>query len=411
MGPAGQSRRPGAALALVSRAWCCGSLQTGAISVASTNIVSVLLAFLWIVQDLAASAQPFIGVVVSCLVVFLLMVANVCLIYGAIKRKRHMVAPWLVVYAVAMIAIVVACGVKFDEMGKVRAVSVAALVFFAYFYVVVATFYAELRFDAAAAAAEEAVKVVTNGNGGAHCLITLGEGTNDDTFSDLAMRSHPTPSKLDSSAESSGPSANGLRNTLPQPDEVIAIPQAFSMEPQPSSNSEAPEICSKQTSKLEDECSSGEERDALLAEDQDDVDAASQKAAVRRSLSSKTLPLISAAEVKDTVESDVNGQPQETAGTSAKYQQQKSASSSRSALRHSNSALVGDIDSTFTPHKSGSASALSADMPKMRYLVTLFYFDLLEVMLWPILFCPPGYSCPQPRTTASPATTILPMTD
>ena len=35
-------------------------------------------------------------------------------------------------------------------------------------------------------------------------------------------------------------------------------------------------------------------------------------------------------------------------------------------LRHSNSALVGDIDSTFTPHKSGSASALSSDMPKIR---------------------------------------------
>ena len=43
-----------------------------------------------------------------------------------------------------------------------------------------------------------------------------------------------------------------------------------------------------------------------------------------------------------------------------------SSSSAKNLLRHSNSALVGDIDSTFTPHKSGSASALSSDMPKIR---------------------------------------------
>ena len=93
-----------------------------------------------------------------------------------------------------------------------------------------------------------------------------------------------------------------------------------------------------------------------------------------RSLSSKTLPLV----VADTSQNSAGSAAAvAAAGCSRRYKPAAafhnkssssvaSSSSAKNLLRHSNSALVGDIDSTFTPHKSGSASALSADMPKIR---------------------------------------------
>ena len=93
-----------------------------------------------------------------------------------------------------------------------------------------------------------------------------------------------------------------------------------------------------------------------------------------RSLSSKTLPLV----VADTSQNSAGSAAVGVAGGSRRYKPAAAAfhnkssssvassSSAKNLLRHSNSALVGDIDSTFTPHKSGSASALSADMPKIR---------------------------------------------
>ena len=100
-----------------------------------------------------------------------------------------------------------------------------------------------------------------------------------------------------------------------------------------------------------------------------------------RSLSSKTLPLVVAdtsqnsagsASAAAAVAAAVTGGSRRYKPAAAAFHNKSSssvASSSSSAknlLRHSNSALVGDIDSTFTPHKSGSAPALSADMPQIR---------------------------------------------
>ena len=91
-------------------------------------------------------------------------------------------------------------------------------------------------------------------------------------------------------------------------------------------------------------------------------------------MSSKTLPLV----VADTSQNSAGSAAVAVASGSRRYKPAAavfhnkssssvaSSSSAKNLLRHSNSALVGDIDSTFTPHKSGSASALSADMPKIR---------------------------------------------
>ena len=96
-----------------------------------------------------------------------------------------------------------------------------------------------------------------------------------------------------------------------------------------------------------------------------------------RSLSSKTLPLVVADTSQNSAGSTAaatvtGGSRRYKPAAAAAFHHNKSSSSvtssssAKNLLRHSNSALVGDIDSTFTPHKSGSASALSADMPKIR---------------------------------------------
>ena len=80
-------RRPGSTVALAPKVWCCGTLQTGVIAVAFTNMVSIILLSLWIMQVLVKWRHAFILVVVACLVVFVLLVANVCLIYGAMTKE------------------------------------------------------------------------------------------------------------------------------------------------------------------------------------------------------------------------------------------------------------------------------------------------------------------------------------
>ena len=84
--------RPGAPAALAPRVWCCGTLQTGVIAVAFTNMVSIILLSLWIVQVLVQWRHAFILVVIACLVVFVLLVANVCLIYGAMNKECRITA-------------------------------------------------------------------------------------------------------------------------------------------------------------------------------------------------------------------------------------------------------------------------------------------------------------------------------
>ena len=180
-------------------------------------------------------------------------------------------------------------------------------------------------------------------------MIPIDWTSKDDTFSDLALRVNL--SKLDSSAGSTF-IASQQQSVLPQPDEVIAIPERLQGET--SINRQVGDAT---------EIPIGEEEEALLPGDNDVVDATS------RSLSSKTLPLFadsyqisssSAAAAGSRRYKPVSNKSAVTSTSSV------SSSSAKNLLRHSNSALVRDIDSTFTPHKSGSASALSADLPKMR---------------------------------------------
>jgi len=353
-----------------SKVWCCGTLQTGVIAVAFTNMVSIILLSLWIMQVLVKWRHAFILVVIACLIVFVLIVANVCLIYGAMTKKRHMVIPWLTLYVFAIIGVSVglifSCGMgEFEEIQPVSGVAIAFLI---YFYVVVATFHAQLKMDEKeekASAATGSTAAATNkriANGGDHCLIALGDdnedivaGEQDDTFSDLILR--PNRSKLDSLGGSAA-LASQKQNVLPQPDEVIAIPERL------QNATEMSNTCrveyDPRTPGDEEEEDDLEEGQSLLPSD-DVVDATSM------SLSTKTLPLAVA-------DSSQNSSGSAAAAGSRRYKPAAAmtsassvatSSSAKNLLRHSNSALL-PFDTTFTPHKSGSASALSADMPKIK---------------------------------------------
>ena len=102
-----------------------------------------------------------------------------------------MVIPWLTLYVFAIIGVSVglifSCGMgEFEEIQPVSGVAIAFLI---YFYVVVATFHAQLKMDekeekASAANGSTAAatnKRIANGiaNGGDHCLIALGDDNED----------------------------------------------------------------------------------------------------------------------------------------------------------------------------------------------------------------------------------------
>ena len=97
-----------------------------------------------------------------------------------------MVLPWLTLYVFKIIGISVAlifsCGV--GEFKEIQPVSAVAIAFLIYFYVVVATFHAQLKSDEKKEVATADILGGTSAaptdrplaNGGDHCLIALGGG-------------------------------------------------------------------------------------------------------------------------------------------------------------------------------------------------------------------------------------------
>ena len=55
----------------------------------------------------------FIGLVSLSVVSFLLVVSNVCLVWGAVREHRNLISPWLVINLMAWIALLVVCSVTF----------------------------------------------------------------------------------------------------------------------------------------------------------------------------------------------------------------------------------------------------------------------------------------------------------
>lgn len=58
------------------RFWCCGSLESGAIAVGVTNLVTTFLLFLWIAQIVLEFRWYFISLIITCLVTFVILVGE-----------------------------------------------------------------------------------------------------------------------------------------------------------------------------------------------------------------------------------------------------------------------------------------------------------------------------------------------
>ncbi len=370
-----------------SRLWCCGDLASACAAVGVANLCVLLFLFLWLVQLVVRHLHlAFVAAVVLVLVAFLFAVANACLVAGAARRNRALVLPWLALYLPAQAALVVACAVSFPAMGMLRPAAVAAAVLMAYFYAVVAAFYHELLFEERSKIADEKEKEAKaeEGNGAGDCLIAMedvpaaadsGDGGGpfangrlvlsggDDTFSELAVRPKLLPSNpFREDVEAQQQQQQQEQPFLPSPDEVIQVDGAVSRE----ASSSPPLVAAAEVSPSWFDspfraASAGMSKSIDLAP------------AARMSL------LGTAAEASGTSESKLNGEAdadeeEEEQDPSADADACGGFSRPRAPANRSrsHSALLGNIDSSFTPFRSGRKKATGeeeedfATPPKMK---------------------------------------------
>lgn len=206
---------------------------------ALTNLVSLVLGFLWTIQFLYELKHFFIALVVATLLAFGLLIANICLMYGSHQRNKTMVLPWILAYSLSAVGLVLALILAFEHLGPFKLVAIPALLFLIYCIWVIVAFFRELQRENAAEDLEMAAKVDTELQVNVSRMIDEeeeedAEGSNDDTFTHLPTR---TPVKTSANPfrpeNSGGVAANPTFKAtfLPQPDEVIQIQRRFEEEP------------------------------------------------------------------------------------------------------------------------------------------------------------------------------------
>ncbi|TRY62629.1 hypothetical protein TCAL_04310 [Tigriopus californicus] len=218
--------------------WCCGSLQIGAIAVALTNLVSLVLGFLWTIQFLYQLRHFFIALVVATLLAFGLLIANVCLMYGSHQRIKAMVWPWILAYSLSAIGLSLALILAFEHLGPFQIVAIPALLFLLYCIWVIVAFFRELHREDASKDPAIDTKVETELQVN---VSRMEEGenapdpSNDDTFTQLPSRTpikvcnNPFLPDLEDGVARANPTFKAT--FLPQPDEVIPIQPRFEHEP------------------------------------------------------------------------------------------------------------------------------------------------------------------------------------
>ncbi len=365
-----------------SRLWCCGDLGSACAAVGVANLCVLLFLFLWLVQLVVRHLHlAFVAAVVLVLVAFLFALANACLLAGAARRNRALVLPWLALYLPAQAALVVACAVSFPAMGMLRPAAVAAAVLMAYFYAVVAAFYHELLFEERGKITDDKEKEAKaeEGNGAGDCLIAMedvptaadgGDGGGpfangrlvlsggDDTFSELAVRPKLLPSNPFKEDVEAQQQQQQQQPFLPSPDEVIQVDGAVSRE----ASSSPPPVAAAEVSPSW-------------------FDSPFRAASAGMSKSIDLAPAakmsLLAEEASGTSESKLNGDAADEEEehdpsadvTACSGFTRPQAPANRS---HSHSALLGNIDSSFTPFRSGRKKATGeeeedyATPPKMK---------------------------------------------
>ena len=100
--------------------WCCGNLQSGAVTV---GVADLIIIFLLLGQYLESIwTQPFGLELVAFVLVMLFLFASSCLmLHGVLKKQRLLLLPWMVLHLGATVGALIYCGVEFDNLQNKRA--------------------------------------------------------------------------------------------------------------------------------------------------------------------------------------------------------------------------------------------------------------------------------------------------
>jgi len=122
--------------------WQCGPISTGGVAVGFTNIVAIILGVLLYYNHLSSFSMSIIVVSFACVV---LVLVNGFLVYGSVNTKPGFVLPWLAIYVLATLAVIVFMGIKWHTFNGYKAASIGVCVFSFYFIAVVTELYHHLR--------------------------------------------------------------------------------------------------------------------------------------------------------------------------------------------------------------------------------------------------------------------------
>lgn len=225
--------------------WCCGNLQTGAITVGVADLVFIILLLGHYLE--MTWEEPFgLGLVAYCLVILFLFASSCLMLHGVLKKQRLLLLPWMVLHLGATVGALIYCGIEFGNMKSLRALLILGATVQIYFFLVVLRHYVELGTLNDWPAVREQPEGEDLPDLGEYrknnCLIDLeleekpdsSRSSNhdlsfakDDTFTQLAATRQGNGRMIGDGGDlvvASSSSTGKVDMKLPTPDEVIQIP-------------------------------------------------------------------------------------------------------------------------------------------------------------------------------------------
>lgn len=124
--------------------WCCGNLQTAAVTVGVSDIIFLILASGHFVE--INWNEPFgLHLVAFALVVLFLLASSGLLLHGIIKKHCWLLLPWMVLHLGAILGSIILCSIQFQAMNQWRALLLLGAAIQIYYFLLVFLHYLELR--------------------------------------------------------------------------------------------------------------------------------------------------------------------------------------------------------------------------------------------------------------------------
>ncbi len=217
--------------------WCCGNLNSAAITVGVSDIVVLLLVTGHFIES-ELTRDFGLHVVAFCLVVLFLFASTLLLLHGIVKKHNWLLLPWMILHLAAILGTIIFSCVQYGQLQNHRAILFLGSGIQIYFLILVFLHYLEMRASPKADAQD---------------TPDLGEQRKNDCLIDLEMEEKPDNSNLDDSLDPSTPSPFAAKDDtftqlattrsaapLPTPDEVISLSSANCNPDVSSSNSVIP---------------------------------------------------------------------------------------------------------------------------------------------------------------------------